>query len=167
MIQLFPAKLQTFLATTGLTLAIGAASGAAAVLAWEHQTPWGLARKLDAAQTVRDTAVAERDEARRGKAACVAETWRWSGAYDRLSAARQADADAAAAALAARAEDQARQCRAAYQSGVTAGRALGPRGTDATSPDDPGRPGGVDAGGVSDDLAGAWRSGAYRPGSGG
>lgn len=163
MIQLFPAKFQVWLATTGLTLALGAGVGAAGVLAWEHQTPFGLARKVESARSERDTARADLRQANADKAALVAETWRWDAAYKRIEKARQDDAAAATRALSARADEQVRQCRAAYQSGVVAGRALGSR-SDETNPP-PLDPGGPGAGGLRDDLADAWRSGAFRPGS--
>ncbi len=163
MIDLFPAKFQVWLATTGVTVAVGAAIGAAGVLAWENQTPFGLARKVESARSDRDTAKAELRQCNADKAALVAESWRWDAAYKRVEKARQDDAAAATAALTDRQNEQARQCRVAYQSGVTAGRALGPRGSNEPNPDPSPDPGGPGAGGLRDDLADAWRSGAFRP----
>lgn len=162
MIDLFPGKVQAWLATTGLTILIGSGLGAAAVLAWEHQTPFGLGHKVEALTTERAKLTASRDAFAASYRSAVAENVRWDGAYKRLEQARQDDATAFAATLAARADEQARQCRAAYQSGVTAGRALGPRGTGNENAPIPGP--GADAGGLLDDLADSWRSGAYRPG---
>lgn len=158
------ARIQAWLATSGLILAAGVAVGIGGAMAWEHQTPFGLARKLDRAEARATTAVADLTTCRQDQAATVKETWRWKAAYDRLAEARQADAEEAAAAISARADEQARQCRAAYQSGVVAGRVLGERDheNDPTSPVPGGGPG---AGGMRDDFAEAWRSGAVGSGS--
>lgn len=166
MLQTFPGKLQLWFMSTGIKAAIGGAVVAAALLAWEHQSPWGLGRKLETAREDLTIARADLRQANADKKAVVAETWKWDAAYKRLAAARSADAAASAAALAARADEQARQCRAAYQSGVTAGRALGQRGSDDTIPNPSPDPGGEPRpGGLRDDFADAWRSGAFRPGS--
>ena len=165
MIQLFPAKLQVWMATTGATVAVGVALGAVAVLAWEHRTPFGLGRKVERVEAQRETAVADLRVCSTARTALVAESWRWDGAYKRLETARRDDAKAAAAAAAARADEQARQCRAAYQSGVTAGRALGPRGSNDQANPSP-VAGGPGADGLrDDDLAASWRSGAVGPSS--
>ncbi len=45
------ARIQAWLATSALTLALGAALGAGGVLTWEHHAPfgWGLAQRLEKA----------------------------------------------------------------------------------------------------------------------
>jgi len=162
-IQLFPAKVQVWLATTGLTLAIGAGVGAAGVLAWEHQTPFGLGSKLEKSEARRFEIAGELRQCGDDKRAVIAETWRWSSAYDRIKKSRDDLAAQQARAVEVRAETTATRCRAAFDSGYAAGRALN-TGDPTDEPNDPNRPGGVaDPGGVRDDFAAAWRSGAVRP----
>lgn len=160
MIQIFPAKLQVWLATTGATVAFGLALGAVGVLTWEHVSPLGLARKVARLDERREALAGDLRACSDARAALVAESWRWDAAYKRLTLARQDDAKAAAAAAAARSDEQARQCRAAYQSGVTAGRALGPRGSHDQDPNSSPRPGVAGPDGLLDDFAASWRSGA-------
>lgn len=162
------ARLKVWAATTGLTLALGAAGGAALTLAWEHQTPFGLAAKLERAETKRDDNARDLAQCDADRKATVAETWRWSAAYDRIKASRDALSAQGARTVEARAEATAVRCRAAFDSGYAAGRALNPGDpTDDPLPNpDPRDPGGPDAGGVRDDFSAAWRSGAVRPSAG-
>jgi hypothetical protein len=146
------------MATTGATVAFGLALGAVAVLTWEHASPLGLARKVARLDERREALAGDLRACSTARTALFAESWGWEAAYKRLEAARQDDAKAAAAAAAARADEQARQCRAAYQSGVTAGRALGPRGSNDPNPSP--APGVAGPDGLRDDLAASWRSGA-------
>lgn len=159
-LQTFPGRLQTWIATTGLTLAIGAAAGGAAVLTWEHFSPWGLDRKLTRAENALTTMTISRDAFASSHKDAVDETIRWRTAYERLEEARRQDMAAAASAIDARAAAAAARCVAAFDSGYAAGRAL--RGTSDDPNPDP-VPGGPGAGVVRDDFRDAFRAGGADP----
>lgn len=159
-LQTFPGRVQVWLATTGLTLALGAAAGGAAVLTWEHFSPWGLERKLTRAQDDLTTMTISRDAFAAAHKDAADETIRWRTAYERLEEARRQDMATAASAIDARAAAAAARCVAAFDSGYAAGRAL--RGNpDAPNPD-PVVPG-AGAGVVRDDFRDAFRSAGPDP----
>ncbi len=159
-LQTFPGRVQVWLATTGLTLALGAAVGAAGVLTWEHRAPWGLARKEQAARDDLTTMTISRDAWAAAHKDAAGEVVRWRTAYERLDSSRRDDAAAMASAIDARATAAAARCVAAFDSGFAAGRAL--RGTSDDPHPDP-VPAGAGAGVVRDDFRDAFRAGGGNP----
>lgn len=124
-----------WLQTSALALGIGLAGGVAIKAVWDYHAPfgWGLGQQLD-------VATAERDDYKRQLEAAVA-GWHktadeWSGAYSRLESARAGDAAKAARSLEACQAAATTQCRAAFETGVAAGRVLGAR--DACKPSNSG-----------------------------
>lgn len=154
-------KLFGWVQTSALALGIGAALGAGALRLWDYHAPfgWGLGQRYEAARTLADERGVQLNAAVEGWHRSANE---WSAAYERLAKARQDDADAAAKALADRAAAMTRQCQAAFDSGVKAGKAIGAK--DACSPAGGGNGRPADSGGVSDgdDLADWWTGTASR-----
>lgn len=154
------ARLWAWLQASAATLALGMALGGAAKMAWDWHAPfgWGLGQRYEAARTLADERGVALNAAVAGWHKSADE---WSAAYDRLAKARQADADAAAEALADRAAAMSRQCQQAFDSGVKAGKAIGAK--DACSPaGGGGRPADSDGVPDGDDLADWWTGTASR-----
>ena len=150
------ARAWAWVQASAVALVVGVALGAGALRVWDYHAPfgWGLGQQYLAARTLADERGVQLNAAVEGWNRSAAE---WSAAYDRLDKARREDAAAAAKALAERAADMTRQCQAAFDSGVKAGKVIGAK--NACSPDSGGGPvRQPDDGRVpDDDLAGWWK----------
>lgn len=159
-------KIQLWLTTHLIALLVGLALGGAAVVLWDHKAPFGLglAQRLDGANAALDKAQGDLKTCRADVNSLVGKTWEWKRVYDRLQALRESESKAAATALAARSALMQRQCAAAFDAGVTAGRALGPntQGDNDADQDSGASSAHAGADGLHDDFRSAWRSGAFR-----
>ena len=134
---------------------VGVGIGLAGAAWWDYHAPfgWGLGQRLDKRSAELGTAQANLTICRGDRDHAIGETWRWSGAYKRLEAARAKDATEAGKRLAAATMRSQQQCKAAFRAGVTAGRALSGGKNDATTP---GSIGGPPPDGLLDDLRADW-----------
>lgn len=137
-----------------------AAAGAVLGAVYERTVPWGLESKLTRATESAANAQARLDVCVDARDGAITLTHDWKRVYAELGAKRVEDAQACAASLDRAQGETNRQCRAAFEAGVTAGRAIGGPNVETQDPARGGDSGGANGGVVRDDFAEGWGAAA-------